>query len=160
MATKRTLRVLDDKHCADDCPLLDEARGTCVLLRGSRRWCLGYDSTAAAYWRSGACLRRQHHERDAVGTAATQSVALPVAYSEADDRAAKREGWALFATDDGTIQIQKLDEGTPFDSDGEAVAFVVDGAASGCTRHLRALFLAGRTVDTETRVYLDGRLGR
>jgi len=71
-----------------------------------------------------------------------------------DDLANKREGWALFTLDDGTIAIQRLDdpqscgddfpEEPVFKNDLAAIRFVSRQAKKGSARHKRAMRFHGK----------------
>lgn len=70
--------------------------------------------------------------------------------TDADDIQAKREGWALFACDDGKTRIQRLDDpqstgldNMPLDpvfaDDDAAIAYVRHRAQDGSRLHCEAL---------------------
>jgi hypothetical protein len=74
-----------------------------------------------------------------------------------DDYDAKREGWALFECDDGTLQLQRVDVPSDVDpalpsdplfvSDEAAMEYVKARAAQGSELHIAALALHGQDVD-------------
>lgn len=55
------------------------------------------------------------------------------------------EGWALFNVD-GVYVLQRIDEAGVFESDDDAVLFVVARARNGSTRHMDALAKIGTAV--------------
>lgn len=62
-------------------------------------------------------------------------------WSAEDQRAAMREGWAIF-NEDTTPEIQRDDQSTAFSSDINACAHVLQEAAKGSALHARALAFA------------------
>jgi len=62
-------------------------------------------------------------------------------------RTAAAEGWAVINVDNtGVLEIQRLDEGSPFKDDAAALAFVRFRAARGCEFHRHALKVCERTT--------------
>lgn len=58
-----------------------------------------------------------------------------------------QEGWDLFVRDDdGSYEIEALDEDTTFGDDATAIEFVVRRALEGSKSHLLAIWLDGRPV--------------
>lgn len=60
-----------------------------------------------------------------------------------EEKTAAAEGWGLFevfgGAQDGTIQIQKLDESDVFNNDFEALCFVERKAETGSELHRKAI---------------------
>jgi hypothetical protein len=73
-------------------------------------------------------------------------------WTNEDSRRAMSEGWDLFRCDDGTLQLQRLDEMTEFDSDREAREYVVIRSASS-SFHAKALQVE---VDHMVQVHIHG----
>jgi hypothetical protein len=79
--------------------------------------------------------------------------AAPLEITVYDDAVAKAGGWAVFRCDDGIMRIQRLDdprsvdpsypERPRFESDDEAVAYVIAGAKAGSGMMMAALALHG-----------------
>lgn len=76
---------------------------------------------------------------------------MNIHWTQDDDERAAREGWGLFETGGegrgrprgGRFQLQKDDGADVFRTDGEAWAFVAEGAKEGGELHTRAVaFLA------------------
>lgn len=60
-------------------------------------------------------------------------------WTDADERAANREGWLISNSSEGWMEVQKVDDCPLFATDAEAIAFVYRRAVEGSSLHARAL---------------------